>query len=179
MKEVGRDMGIRYGITRANNGTPKMTRAKAPVHSLFQLVKNGRPTGSVFANLGYGEKLRKFFSIGNKKGSKEGVLFGSATGTSEVALVGNFNFEVDLLRPSQVTTVLRSSLKSGDVFQVPGSRTAKRGAKPPMYVHLGPVADDRKVLSYNLNTKKLAIGTALRKKVAKVGEVAIATQMAA
>lgn len=170
-------------ISRANNGLPKNTRGKLAPHVLFQVMKNGRTTGEIYANLGFSERLGRFFSVGKSvKKNSEGELFSTDNGKSAVAVVGHFEFQADFFRPSQVKTVTRGSLKSGDLFQVPASRQAQRtrGYKPPVYVALGSVDHDRKVLSYNINTKKLAVGVKLNGHVSKVGTASITkTQVAA
>lgn len=173
-------------ISRANNGLPKMTRSKVKPHQLFQLVKNGKASGTVFANLGHSRSLGRDFSIAVKsaKANKAGLLYGSNTrnkGTSEVAVVGSFQFEATFFKPNQVRTVRRGTLEAGDIFQVPTSRKAKndRYHKPPMYVALGKVDDNHRVLSYNLNTKDLAVGRKLNGSVAKVGTADIIRNEAA
>ncbi len=138
----------------------------------------------MFANLGRSDRLGRDYSIAveGARATKVGVLHGADAGSNtEVAIVGAFDFKATLLAPRDFSTLQRNHLSDGDVFQVPNSRQANnnRHHKPPMYVALGVVDDDTKVLSLNLNTKKLAIGTNLRGKVCRVGTVKIATNLAA
>lgn len=176
-------MAIKTTIARGANGLPKNTRKAVKPHAIFQVMKDGRPTGPLFANIGYSPSMGRFYSVAlqGAKTGKNGALFGSSKGASNVTLVGTFEFELDLYRPGKTIGTSRNRLEGGDVFQVPGSAeaNARKGYKPPLYVHLGTIANGKKVLSYNLNTKKIAIGSKLVGKVTKVGEATIAKTLVA
>lgn len=165
-------------INRAKAQVPVLTRAALKPNSIFQYMKDGKASGDHFANFGKGDKLSKFFSIA-LEGKNEGKLCSSSKGTQPVALTGTWEVEVDLVAKGREKKVARNTLTSGDVFQVPGSKLAKKTGKPSLYVHLGHVDNDRKVLSFNLNTKALCIGTKLNGSVAKTGNTNVITTMAA
>lgn len=160
-------------MNRSKNVLPASRRSTVKANALFQFVdtKTGKPTGDTYANFGKGDTLGKYFSLA-MTGKKKGLLCGTAK-DSATFTVGVFEFDVALLQKSKVVKTSRGALQSGDVFQVPGSAEAKGGQKPSLYIHLGPVNKGRGLLSYNINTKTLAVGTKLNGVVAKVGDVTI------
>lgn len=160
-------------MNRSKGILPATLRSTVPANALFQFVdkKTGKPTGDTYANFGKADNLGKHFSLA-MTGKKKGLLCGTAK-DSAVALVGTFEFDVALLQKANVVKTSRDAVVSGDVFQVPTSREVKDGQKPSLYIHLGTVNNGRGLLSYNVNTKKLAVGTKLNGLVAKVGDVTI------
>jgi len=171
-------MGISV-FQKSTGKVPTATRHSVPVNALFRyLDRYGKPTGAIFANLGFGDNLGRYFSVA-VDGDKKGSLSGGSNGSKPVQLLGTFTVEAKLAAARDHREVSRSSLTPGDVFQVPNSKQAKRTGKPALFMHLGAVADDTKVLSWDLNTRRLAIGTKLNGRVKKVGDIAIDMAMAA
>lgn len=164
-------------INVKKNVIPTAARKDVKVNEIFQsLDANGKPTGDKFVHFGYGDHLAKFFSVAIT-GNKNGALCGSPDGRRIVAVVGVATLEVIFLRKGTEVKTTRTRLEPGDVFQVPQPKAERKGAKPSLYVHLGMVNNDRWTLSYNLNTKKLAIGTKLNGAVRKVGDINVATKV--
>lgn len=171
-------MGVTI-IQKSTGKVPTVTRATVPVFALFRNVgKDGKATGATFANYGKGDKLGRYFSVATD-GDKRGALSGSDNGSRSVVIVGQFTVEAVLGDAREHVETSRSNVTAGDVFQVPMSKHGKTTGKPCLYMHLGTVANDTKVLSFNLNTNKLAIGTKLTGAVKKVGDSTIASAVAA
>lgn len=171
-------MGVTI-IQKSTGRVPTSTRADVPVFALFRYTDTaGKAKGATFANYGKGDKLGKYFSVATD-GDKRGSLSSNANGSKPVVIVGSFTVEAYLAATKDHSTVSRSAISAGDVFQVPLSRHAKATGKPALYLNLGNVANDTKTLSFNLNTNKLAIGTKLTGAVKRVGDSAIASAVAA
>jgi hypothetical protein len=164
-------------IKRSTGKLPAARRSTVTANQLFQYVNSqtGKADGTIYAHFGYGDSLGKFFSVA-LTGVKEGTLCGSPN-NREVSIVGSYEYQVAFLPKSKITVNRRDALQAGDVFQVPNSAEAKLTGKPSLYIHLGRVDSDRRVLAFNLNTKKLAVGSKMNGAVQKVGDINIATHI--